>query len=232
LDKSFFPAQSHFSCPLAMLIPDGGPRPETAMCAANQSWSTIYTILNQGSSDLLKSSSADFDKIGHFGYFPIRHAYELAPVMLVNLKLDYYGAKASESCKIQYDHLHKRGSLMTDARSVSLRFRGGSADLKDLRTEISAALGELADPTCGLAERASVLGFSSAEFIGARADVSEDSKGFGEVVLLITIVAPAATHALNKVWDDLIWPRLKSRLGGDAVGEQENSGEKPESSDE
>lgn len=114
---------------------------------------------------------------------------------------------------------------MTDHYSISLHFRGGAADLDDLRTEISSALRELADPTTSLAHQASAAGFNPAEFADAEASVTEDAKGFGEVLILVTIAAPAVTHALNKVWDDLIWPRIKSRLGGDALGESEKADE-------
>jgi hypothetical protein len=114
---------------------------------------------------------------------------------------------------------------MTDARRVSLYFRGRAADLDDLQAEISSALEELADPASGFAGQASADGFDSSEFARAEVSVMDDAKGFGDVVVLVAIFAPAATHALNKVWDDLIWPRVKSRLGGDALGEPEKPSE-------
>lgn len=114
---------------------------------------------------------------------------------------------------------------MTEVQRLSLRFQGAAASINDIRAEISAALNELADPASSLAGEASTAGFNSAEFINAESTVDEDAKGFGELVILVMIVAPAATHALNKVWDDVIWPRIRSRLGEDALGETDNSDE-------
>jgi hypothetical protein len=115
---------------------------------------------------------------------------------------------------------------MTENSSLSLRFRGHAATVEDLQAEISAALRELGDPASSFANRASEADFNAAEFAGAEVSVAEDAKGFGEVLILITIAAPAATHIINKVWDDLIWPRIKSRLGADALGEAEKEAEK------
>jgi hypothetical protein len=50
--------------------------------------------------------------------------------------------------------------------------------------------------------------------------VEEEGKGFGDVIVLVAIFAPAANHAIRTLWDDLILPRIKSRLGADAVGEE------------
>jgi hypothetical protein len=107
---------------------------------------------------------------------------------------------------------------VTEYHRIDLRFGPGAADATDLENEISSALAELADQATDPGALASSLGLNTMEFIGARVEVSKSAKGFGEIALLIAIVAPAATHALNKAWDDIIWPRVKSRLGADAVG--------------
>jgi hypothetical protein len=113
-----------------------------------------------------------------------------------------------------------------------LRFKAGEADLDDLRAEIASALRDLADPTSSLASQASAYGFDSVEFTGAESSVTEDAKGFGPILILVAILTPSATHAINKVWDDLIWPRIKSRLGADALGEREESADALRESEE
>ena len=58
------------------------------------------------------------------------------------------------------------------------------------------------------------------EFLQAHVEVDQEAKGFGDVIILIAIFAPAANHALRNVWDDIIWPRIKSELGADALGDE------------
>jgi hypothetical protein len=104
-------------------------------------------------------------------------------------------------------------------RSLELRFRSGAASIRDLQEELAAALTELADPASDMARTASELGIASHEFARSGGSVDQAGKGFGDAVIVVAIFAPAANHALRNVWDELIWPRLKSRLGADALGD-------------
>jgi hypothetical protein len=45
------------------------------------------------------------------------------------------------------------------------------------------------------------------------------------VILVTFLFHPSVVHAINKIWDDLIWPSVRSRLGGDALGELEEHDE-------
>jgi hypothetical protein len=101
-----------------------------------------------------------------------------------------------------------------------IRFQSGASNVNDLKAELASALEELADPGSDLARLASGIGIAAREFADARGSVDQEGKGFGDVVVIIAIFAPAANHALRNVWDEVIWPRLKSRLGADAVGEE------------
>jgi hypothetical protein len=107
---------------------------------------------------------------------------------------------------------------ISSRRSVTLRFRSGAASVRDLQAEVSSALAELADPDSGLAQAAAGLGMAPHEFAGASGSVEQEGKGFGDVIMIVAILAPAANHALRNVWDDLVWPKIKSRLGADALG--------------
>ena len=55
---------------------------------------------------------------------------------------------------------------------------------------------------------------------GARVTVDQEGSGFGDVIVIFAILAPSANHALKSIWDQLLLPRIKSRLGADAVGEE------------
>jgi len=86
-------------------------------------------------------------------------------------------------------------------------------------------LKDLADPASDLAQSASGIGVSTGEFAGAEGSVDQEGKGFGDVIVLITIFAPAANHVIRNVWDEMIWPRIKSRLGADAIGNEVEEGD-------
>jgi hypothetical protein len=105
-------------------------------------------------------------------------------------------------------------------KRLALRYRSGAANIRDLQTEISSALKELGDPDSEIAYAASDFGLASDEFAQAEGSVNQEGKGFGDAIILIAIFAPAGNHALRNVWDDLIWPRIKSRLGADAIGDE------------
>lgn len=103
---------------------------------------------------------------------------------------------------------------------LNLKYRSRAAGTTDLQAEISNALHNLSNPTSDLAREASHLGFMPDEFLQAHVEVDQEAKGFGDVIILIAIFAPAANHALRNVWDDLIWPHIKSELGADALGDE------------
>lgn len=107
--------------------------------------------------------------------------------------------------------------------NLNLRYELGTASVYELETEIGEAIRELADSHSDLASAAAAHGIAPDAFAGASASVDQEGKGFAEVVVLIAIFAPAANHALRTLWDELVLPRVKSRLGVDAVGGEEGS---------
>jgi hypothetical protein len=115
-----------------------------------------------------------------------------------------------------------------DQIGLNLQYRPGAATIDDLQAEISSALRELGDPDSDLSRSASDLGITSDEFTRAEASVNQEGKGFGDVLIVVAIFAPAVNHALRSVWDDLIWPRVKSRLGADAIGDEVEEDESDE----
>ena len=58
------------------------------------------------------------------------------------------------------------------------------------------------------------------EFAEAEGSVDQEGKGFGDVVVIVALFAPALNHSLRTVWDDLLWPRIKGILGADALGDE------------
>jgi len=105
---------------------------------------------------------------------------------------------------------------------VQLRFKGGAADAEELDAEIATVLEELSNPVSEVTKAATAVGLNAADLAKARITVSKDAKGFGAVALVIVIAAPVAAHIVEKFWDEVIWPRVKNRLGADAVGKRED----------
>ena len=118
-----------------------------------------------------------------------------------------------------------------DETRLNIRYKAGESGVDELQAEITSALEELADPNSDLARGTSGTGFTVNEFSGAKCFVEQEGKGFGDVIVVIAIFAPAANHALRNVWDEAIWPRLKSRLGADAVGDEVDEGDGSQNDD-
>jgi hypothetical protein len=99
---------------------------------------------------------------------------------------------------------------------------GGKGNVEDIEAEISSIMAELADPASEPAQSAADAGLDPADMSGAQVAVAKESKGFGPVAIVIAIAVPVAAHIVNKFWDDVIWPRIKDRLGADSVGKRDD----------
>jgi hypothetical protein len=103
----------------------------------------------------------------------------------------------------------------------TLRCRPGALRNDELVHEISTILQELSTPHTNLSDTAAELGVLPGEFSGAEALINQPSQGFDpDVAILITVTAPSINHVLKSVWDQIILPAIKSRLGPDAIGKE------------
>jgi hypothetical protein len=84
---------------------------------------------------------------------------------------------------------------------VELYYEPGSAKPEELQDAIDAVLNEL------------------------KVEVKEEQAGIEPVTMtiLIGIGTNVASHALIKVWEDVIWPRVRDRLDDDALGNRKES---------
>ena len=119
---------------------------------------------------------------------------------------------------------------------LTLEFRSASVSLDDLESMVSSLFGGLRDPDTEIAQAAVRIGMAPEEFAGAEGSVDQPGKGFGDVVVIVALFAPALNHSLRTVWDDLLWPRMKRVLGADALGDEvakdENEGDEDEEASE
>jgi hypothetical protein len=105
---------------------------------------------------------------------------------------------------------------------VGLRFKSGQVPVAKVESELSRIVQELGDPASEIAQAARTESFSESDLVGVHVSVTaeNDKKGFGFIPILIEIGIDLAKDAVEKLWEKVIWPKLKDRLGGDALGER------------
>jgi hypothetical protein len=103
---------------------------------------------------------------------------------------------------------------------LTLRFTSASVSLDDLESTVSSLFDGLRDPDTEIARAAARIGMTPEEFAEAEGSVDQEGKGFGDVIVIVALFAPALNHSLRNVWDDLLWPRVKRVLGADALGDE------------
>lgn len=100
------------------------------------------------------------------------------------------------------------------------RYQRGDANTAQLQEVIDEVLEQLMEPDSEAAHSARAANLQPAELSGVRVEVREGEQG-GEPVLT-TIVVGIAVAAGSKIagtlWDEVIWPRLRRRLGARALG--------------
>jgi len=111
------------------------------------------------------------------------------------------------------------------ATTSELRFRYGQASAGELQGIIDEVLTELYDDTSEAAEQARQAGLDPHELAGADVIVREEQQGLEPLstTILVGITARLGSHMAQTLWDGVIFPRLRRRLGAKAVGDQENT---------
>jgi hypothetical protein len=107
------------------------------------------------------------------------------------------------------------------ATTLDLTFARGDQGAEQLQAVIDEVLAELGDPSSEAADAARAADLNPDDVSGAAVEVREG--GQGAEPLLTTIVVGIAIHAGSKIaeslWLEVLWPRLRRRLGTRAVGE-------------
>lgn len=105
---------------------------------------------------------------------------------------------------------------------VELRFRRGQATALEIQEVVDQVLDELREPGSEADELAKEAGLEPREVAGATILVSEEP-GFDPLTtaIIVGITINVGSHIAVKLWDDVIWPRLKRDRGGQAVGERQ-----------
>ena len=102
-----------------------------------------------------------------------------------------------------------------------LRFRYGEASAAELQVVVDEVLAEMRDQTSEAAEQARRAGLDP-DAIAASVSIREEQQGLDPLAttILVGIGVEVGSHVAKQLWDLVIWPRLRRRLGAKAVGEQ------------
>lgn len=100
------------------------------------------------------------------------------------------------------------------------RYQRGDASAELLQEAVDDILGHLAEPGSDVARLARAVGLEPAELAGVTVEIREGEQGAEPI--LTTIVVGIAVSAGSKVaetlWGEVVWPRLRRRLGARALG--------------
>lgn len=96
---------------------------------------------------------------------------------------------------------------MDSDQGVIRRFKRGSASAKELQAVVDETLADLG---------------AESELKDVEVTVSEEGQGTDAtgIAIVVGILTGGGTRVLTSIWDDVLWPRIKRRLGIDAVGEE------------
>ncbi|MGH3915183.1 MAG: hypothetical protein ACRDTC_17520 [Pseudonocardiaceae bacterium] len=99
-------------------------------------------------------------------------------------------------------------------------YQRGDASAVELQDVIEEILGELAEPDSDAAHAARAAGLEPAELSGVSAEVREGAQGAEPILttIVIGIAVAAGSKIAETLWAEVIWPRVRRRLGVKALG--------------
>jgi hypothetical protein len=109
--------------------------------------------------------------------------------------------------------------------SVQLRYQRGDASADEIQDVVDEVLRELAIPGSEAAREALAAGFDPGQLADARVTVREGGQGVEPFLtaVLVGFVVSLASKAAESFWEDVLWPRIKKRLGAAALKDKEEA---------
>jgi hypothetical protein len=100
------------------------------------------------------------------------------------------------------------------------RYQRGDASAAQLQEVVDEVLQQLAESDSEVAHAARAAGLGPAELSGVRAEIREGEQGAEPVLttIIVGIAVAAGSRVAETLWDQVIWPRLRRRLGAKALG--------------
>jgi len=108
------------------------------------------------------------------------------------------------------------------------RYERGDASADQLQGVVDDVLEQLTQPDSEAATAARAAGLEPAGHAAAAVEIREGAQGAEPVLttIVVTIAVTAGSKVAETLWDEVLWPRLRRRLGVRALGTRTAAPEK------
>jgi hypothetical protein len=108
-------------------------------------------------------------------------------------------------------------------QTIQWRFERGDAGADEIQASVDEIMAQLANPASEVSGAARTAGIEPADLGDITVEVREDRQGAEPVLtaILVGIAVKAGSAAVEALWREVIWPRLRRRLGARALGERQ-----------
>ena len=105
---------------------------------------------------------------------------------------------------------------------TELSFARGRADAEALQEVIDETLAALRGSDDEVLKQLKAAGFELRQIASVDVSVREDAQGANAVVtgIIVAVAGGISKDAAVAFWNRVLWPRIRRRLGSDAVGEE------------
>ncbi|HEY5783953.1 MAG TPA: hypothetical protein VIT65_04170 [Microlunatus sp.] len=106
--------------------------------------------------------------------------------------------------------------------TLQMEFRRGDASADELQQVVDEVLAELSAPDSEVGLAAQHAGLDANDLVGVEVSVREGQQGAEPVLttILVGILVSAGSKVAESLWKDVIWPRIRKRLGWTAVKDE------------
>jgi hypothetical protein len=110
--------------------------------------------------------------------------------------------------------------MTMEQQTVYWRFERGDAGADEIQSSVDEILAQLTDTTSEASGAARAAGIELGGLEGVTIQVREGRHGAEPILttILISIAAKAGSTVAETLWREVIWPRLRRRLGARALG--------------
>jgi hypothetical protein len=109
-------------------------------------------------------------------------------------------------------------------QTVQWRFARGDAGAHEIQSTVDEIVGQLADPGSEASDAARAAGIDPAGLGEVRIEVREGAQGVEPVftTIIIGVALKAGSTVADSLWREVIWPRLRRRLGTRVLGDPQD----------
>jgi hypothetical protein len=110
-------------------------------------------------------------------------------------------------------------------QTVHWRFARGDAGADEIQASVDEIVAHLADPDSEESGAARAAGIEPADLGEVTVDVREGRQGAEPILtaILIGVAVKAGSTVAETLWREVIWPRLRRRLGARVLGQRQDA---------